>query len=86
MTSRGDFVVILARGASRRMGQPKGLLTCEATGGEMFLTEIVRQYDHLGLTGVVVATPDLVADYTAALPAKSRLRVVGYDHGFQPGP
>jgi len=85
MTGRRDFVVILARGASRRMGQPKGLLKCEGTGGENFLTAIAGQYGDLGLSGVVVTLPELVADYSEALPLQSRFRVVGCRAGGETG-
>ncbi len=81
MTERTDLVVIMARGASRRMGQAKGLLSDPATDDVPFVAAIAGRYAQLGLTGVVVTTPDLVASHAEALHNISAFAVVGAPGG-----
>lgn len=50
------WTLILAAGASRRMGRPKALL---ALGNKTFLVAIAEHYRRLGLPVVVVFGPDL---------------------------
>lgn len=81
MKERTDLVVIMARGASRRMGQAKGLLSSPATAAVPFVTAIAARYAQLNLTGVVVTTPDLVAPYAQILPHKCGFSVLGAPAG-----
>ena len=81
MTERTDLVVILARGASRRMGQTKGLLVSQATAGVPFVAAIAGRYAQLGLTGVVITTPDLVASHAETLVDIPAFKVVGAPGG-----
>ena len=81
MSKRVDCVVILARGASRRMGQPKGLLPCPGAEGRTFLTTIAMTYAELDQPLVVVTTPDLVASHGQAVQDIAHCRVVGHEQG-----
>lgn len=64
--SSEDRVVILARGASSRMGSPKGL--CRVTGDRLcFLARIVKTHLAAGHTVSVATTRDLHLQYAAAL-------------------
>jgi len=67
VSERRDWAVILARGESRRMGQPKGL--CRLPG-EMrsFLARIVDLYGELAFPVAVVTTPAAGTVYRAELP------------------
>ncbi len=81
MIDRMDCVVILARGASRRMGQPKGLLPCPGTDGRSFLATIAASYADLDLPMVVVTTPNLVEPYREIVADFDGCRVVGHGPG-----
>ncbi|MDX2474136.1 MAG: NTP transferase domain-containing protein [Candidatus Krumholzibacteria bacterium] len=81
MIDRMDCVVILARGASRRMGQPKGLLPCPGTDGRSFLATIAASYVELDLPMVVVTTPNLVEPYREIVADVDGCRVVGHGPG-----
>jgi molybdenum cofactor cytidylyltransferase len=81
LNDRVDCVVILARGASRRMGQPKGLLPCPGTDGRTFLATIAASYAELGLPIVVLTTPDLVEPYQEVVASVDGCRVVGHGPG-----
>ncbi len=85
MNDGTEFVVILARGASSRMGRPKGLLSSARTHGKTFLETIADRYAELGLSGVVVTTPDLVPSHTEALATLPQFRVVGCAAGGETG-
>ncbi len=85
MNDGTEFVVILARGASSRMGRPKGLLSSAQTNGKTFLETIAGRYAELGLGGVVVTTPELVPSYTDALADLPQFRVVGCAPGGETG-
>jgi len=81
MSERTDLVVIMARGASRRMGQAKGLLSNPATDEVPFVAAIAARYTRLGLTGVVITTPDLVESHAEALLNIPAFAVVGAPAG-----
>jgi len=81
LSKRLDSVVIMARGASRRMGQPKGLLACPGSENRTFLETIASQYAALDLPMLVVTTPDLVASYAALVAGVPRCQVVGHPGG-----
>ena len=81
MTARRDWLVILARGESRRMGRPKGLLPVPGRGGESFVATIAASYRDLGFAGCVVTLPALVRRYDDALAGWPGLTVVGADGG-----
>lgn len=63
-TPRRDAVLVLARGDSRRMGQPKGLCRLDPTGPTL-LEAVVALYGDRPVT--VVTRPDLEAAYRAVL-------------------
>ena len=72
MSGRRDHAVILARGASRRMGRPKGL--CEAPSGEGTLLQAVAAlYAEFGLPLLVVTTAELGGLYRPLLSAQPRV-------------
>jgi CTP:molybdopterin cytidylyltransferase MocA len=81
LNGRLDCVVILARGASRRMGQPKGLLRCPGAEDRTFLGAIAANYAELDLPLVVVTTPDLVEPYQEIVSKISPGTVVGHGPG-----
>ncbi len=81
MSTRLDLVVILARGASVRMGRPKGLLPCPGLESQTFLQTIALKYADLELPMLVVTTPDLVAGYAAVVDAVPRCQVIGRPGG-----
>jgi CTP:molybdopterin cytidylyltransferase MocA len=65
VNGRRDHAVILARGASRRMGSPKGL--CRLAGSPRNLLETVLDlYAAFGLPTAVVTTPALATLYRDA--------------------
>ena len=65
--SRRDWAVVLARGASRRMGRPKGL--CCVDGDRISMVErIAVLYAELGWPLALVTTPDLKPAYAEVLP------------------
>lgn len=67
MNGRHDHAVILARGASRRMGRPKGL--CRRPGASRTLLEtVVQLYLGSGWPVAVVTTPALADLYRTACP------------------
>jgi len=86
VNGRQDFVVIMARGSSTRMGRTKGLLTCQS-GGESrpFVDTIVRLYENIGLGGVVLTTANLVADYEGAIRSAGGFCVVACPPGGETG-
>jgi CTP:molybdopterin cytidylyltransferase MocA len=64
---RCDWAVLMARGDSRRMGQPKGL--CRLPGVERtFLEVITGLYRDAGHPVAVVTTDDLAAQYRRCCP------------------
>ena len=66
--ARRDWAVVLARGASRRMGRPKGL--CRVKDDRLSMVErIVALYAKLGWPLALVTTPELKPAYAEALPA-----------------
>ena len=69
---RRDIACILARGASLRMGFPKGL-ACLPGDERPFVVRIVELYRELEIPLVVVALPEVVPDYESILAA--------YGHG-----
>lgn len=73
---RRDVLVILARGASARMGRPKGLLGVPGRPGESFVGALVATYGSLVPDGIVVTTPDLAGAYRAALGPAPGVEVV----------
>jgi len=85
MTTRLDCAVILARGASRRMGSPKGLLPCPGAESETFVAKIAGDYRRLGIGGVVVCPEDLVGAYASALVDVVGFSVVGGPTGGETG-
>ncbi len=78
MSSRADGVVILARGASQRMGRPKGLLPCPGRESQTFLEVIAQSYVELDFPVLVITTPDLVADHRQLVAHTGRCEVVGH--------
>jgi molybdenum cofactor cytidylyltransferase len=77
---RRDAVIILARGRSRRMGRPKGLIA--APGGGVRLAEAVWEpYRTRGWPGVLIARTAEAESYAAALGAAAGLRVAAAPDG-----
>lgn len=67
MATRTDVAVVLARGASARMGRPKGL--CRRAGrARTLLQEVADLYATARLPVAVVTTPELVTPYAALFP------------------
>lgn len=85
MGARRDCVVIMARGASRRMGQPKGLLPCPRQPELTFLQAIAAGYTALDIPVVVVTTFDLVAVYETELSGVIGAKVRGFPEGGETG-
>ncbi len=80
MATRTDVAVVLARGASSRMGRPKGL--CRRAGqARTFLQEVADLYATAGLPVAVVTTPQLVAPYAALFPPKAAPRWIAREAG-----
>jgi CTP:molybdopterin cytidylyltransferase MocA len=82
---RQDLVLILARGDSRRMRSPKGLLPCPGHEPETFVGRIAACYDRLGMTCVVVTTPVLATAHAEAVAAVASCRVVARAPGGETG-
>lgn len=78
--STGDHAVILARGASARMGAPKGLVRLPGDG-LTFLERIAGLYDGCGIPVTVVTLQPLAAAYREALVSWKQVRVVEADAG-----
>ncbi len=85
MKNRVDRVVILARGASRRMGQPKGLVICPGTVAKTFVEAIAAIYDRVAVPALVVTSTDLADLYCEALTEVKSCRVVGFPAGGRTG-
>ena len=81
MKGRRDQVIIMARGESSRMGQPKGALSHPDKSGVSFLGGIVDLYSRNGLGGIVVTTFDLCELYQSLLASEGGFEV----HGFAGG-
>ncbi len=81
MNCRRDFVVIMARGQSLRMGRPKGLVRLAALDGGMMVQAVMDLYSSGQMRGVVLTTEGLVAAYEAVLPRESGFTVVGVAAG-----
>ncbi len=76
---RHDLTVILARGASRRMGRPKGLLSLP--GGDQPLVRIIADL-YRGRAPVVVVTLEILAEeYRRALEGMAQVTVLGHPSG-----
>lgn len=71
MTSRRDWAVILARGESRRMGRPKGLVRA-ADDPRPLLARIAALYAARGVPVCIATSPALAAAYGATVPAGLR--------------
>ncbi len=75
MTGRaGVWALVLAAGASRRMGRPKLLLPLP--GGDTVLARAITPHLEAGLERVLVVSGCEAAAVVAALPSDPRLRVV----------
>ncbi len=83
--ARQDGVVVMARGLSERMGQPKGALLCPGNTDTSFLASIVQLYVSSGLAGVVITTEDLVDLYRSLLPEQGAFKVLGFGGGGDTG-
>ncbi len=71
--ARCDVAVVMARGASRRMGQPKGL--CRLPGDvATLLQRVVALHRGAGRPVAVVTLPQLWADYAGVVDDAGRLR------------
>ncbi len=67
--------VILAAGASERMGRPKALLPTGAEGGETFLERLVGVAERAGLEPVRVVAGEQLEEIAAAMPQLAKLLV-----------
>ena len=67
--------VILAAGASERMGRPKALLPTGAEGGETFLERLVGVAERAGLEPIRVVAGEHLEEIAAALPRLASLLV-----------
>ncbi len=73
MTPEQDWTVILARGASTRMGFPKGL--CRLPGmTDCFLVQIATLHQEAGHSVAVATTSGLYTHYAPVLDGKVRVR------------
>ncbi|MFT5232936.1 MAG: CTP:molybdopterin cytidylyltransferase MocA [Candidatus Krumholzibacteriia bacterium] len=81
MISRRDRVIIMARGESSRMGQPKGALSSPGDSGISFLGKIVDLYSRNGLGGIVVTTLELTELYQSLLDTEDGFEVHGFSGG-----
>ena len=77
---RKDLAVILARGASSRMGIPKGLVRLP-DDPRPFLARIVDLYRGLDMPVVVVARQDSVAGYRKILGERPAVELVSASPG-----
>jgi len=77
---RHDRAVIMARGQSRRMGMPKGLLRLDPAG-DTFLGILTALYGGLGVPGDVVALAGTADRYRAVMPAGGKGRVLAAEPG-----
>lgn len=68
---RRDWAVILARGESRRMGAPKGLVVLPDDPRPL-LNRVAALHEAGGRPLCIVATPALAAAYAGALPRRLR--------------
>jgi CTP:molybdopterin cytidylyltransferase MocA len=68
---RRDWAVILARGDSRRMGAPKGLIALPDDPRPL-LRRVAELHDDDGRPLCIVTTPALAAAYAGALPRRLR--------------
>ncbi|MBA4378309.1 MAG: hypothetical protein C0395_06575 [Gemmatimonas sp.] len=68
---RRDWAVILARGDSRRMGAPKGLVVLPDDPRPL-LRRVAELHDDDGRPLCIVTTPALAAGYAGALPRRLR--------------
>ncbi len=68
---RRDWAVILARGDSRRMGAPKGLVVLPDDPRPL-LRRVAELHDGDGRPLCIVTTPALAAAYAGALPRRLR--------------
>jgi len=85
MVERGDYAIILARGASSRMGRPKGLLPCPGKTNVTFLQSIASVYQGLEIPVLVVTTVDLVKTYEQNLTGEFSGQVIGCPAGGETG-
>ena len=74
------WALIMARGQSRRMGVPKGLVSL-VEGGPPLLTLVDDLYRQLGWPRLVVTLDDLVAPYEAVLPRDGHRHWLGAETG-----
>ncbi len=65
-TVLNHLAVIMARGESQRMGQPKGLCRLHPED-ECFLIKVVRLYNQFGIPILLVVRPEDEADYLEVL-------------------
>ena len=77
---RTDLAVILARGASSRMGTPKGLVRLP-DDPRPFLARIVDQYRKLEMPVVVVARQDELSVYGKVLGERPSVELVAAQPG-----
>ncbi len=85
MAGRCDYAIILARGASSRMGKPKGLLRCPGNSGQTFLQAIATIYNTLNIPVLVVTTAGLVKSYEEQLGLGFSGLVLGCADGGETG-
>ena len=74
------WALIMARGQSRRMGVPKGLVSL-VEGGPQLLTLVDDLYRQRGWPRLVVTLADLVAPYEAVLPHDGQRLWLGAETG-----